>query len=64
MCDTGGVLNRVTHFYTFPSLAARAQIRKALAGDAQWQSYIDQARPFVSHQACSAVVRDGRGGSG
>ncbi len=51
MCDTGGVLNRVTHFYSYPSLAARADVRVALAADQQWQKdYIDRARPFVAHQ--------------
>jgi hypothetical protein len=63
VCDTGGVLNRVTHFYSFPSLAARADIRKSLAANAQWQSYIDQARPFVAHQARPAAACHLRRGS-
>ena len=50
VCDTGGVLNQVTHFYSFPSLAARAGIRSTLAANKEWQRYIDQARPFVAHQ--------------
>lgn len=50
VCDTGGVLNQVTHFYSFPSLAVRAGIRSTLAANKEWQRYIDQARPFVAHQ--------------
>lgn len=50
MCDTGGVLNRVTHYYTFPSFPARAVVRKELAENAEWQGYIDRARQFVAHQ--------------
>jgi hypothetical protein len=52
VCDTGGVLNRVTHLYSYDSLEQRADVRRALAADAQWQhSYIDAAREFVAHQA-------------
>jgi hypothetical protein len=52
VCDAGGVLNRVTHFYSYDSLAQRAAVRQTLAGDAEWQrDYIDQARPYVAHQA-------------
>ena len=37
VCDTGGVLNRVTHFYAYESLAQRASVRQALAADRVWQ---------------------------
>lgn len=54
--DTGGELNRVVHLYAYESLAAREEMSAAAAASAEWQAYIDAARPHVQRQESRVMV--------
>jgi hypothetical protein len=54
-CDTGGALNKVTHFYAYKDLEEREERRSAAAGNAQWQEFIAASRPHVQHQVGARV---------
>lgn len=49
-CDTGSMLNRVTHFYHFQDLNERERVRKAMAANPEWQQFIDESRPGLQMQ--------------
>eukprot|EP01025_Chloroclados_australasicus_P034482 TRINITY_DN3521_c0_g1_i3.p1 TRINITY_DN3521_c0_g1~~TRINITY_DN3521_c0_g1_i3.p1 ORF type:complete len:259 (-),score=21.41 TRINITY_DN3521_c0_g1_i3:323-1099(-) len=46
-CETGGILNRVIHFYYYEDLEVRDKVRGALARNEQWQNYLLETKPFV-----------------
>ena len=50
MCDTGGELNKVTHFYAYESMAQREALRLAAARSQEWVAYVDAGRKFMSKQ--------------
>eukprot|EP00899_Mesostigma_viride_P007460 jgi/Mesvir1/16715/Mv15106-RA.1 len=59
-CDTGGVLNKVTHMYAFDSMTQRDQVRAALAGHDGWQQqYINAVRPHVAAQESKIMMEMG-----
>lgn len=49
-CDTGSVLNRVTHFYHYKDLDERERVRKTMAENPEWQEFIDKSRPGLQMQ--------------
>lgn len=56
-CDTGGVLNRVLHFYHYVDLEARDVVRRGAASNAEWRDeYIPHTRQFVSQQESSIYL--------
>ena len=50
-CDTGGVLNRVVHFYHYNDFDHRDAHRAAAAASREWQEgYLAHSRPCCSQQ--------------
>lgn len=56
LTETGGALNTVHHMYEYESLAARAEVRKVLAGDAEWAAHLADTTPSIA-SAQSEVFR-------
>lgn len=56
-CDTGGVLNRVLHFYYYKDLETRDIARRGAASNIEWRDeYIPHTRQFVSQQESSIYL--------
>ena len=49
-CDTGGELNKVTHFYSYNDMAQREAVRAAAAREQEWAAYVDAGRDFIQKQ--------------
>ena len=46
--EAGGQLATVKHLYSHRSMAARAETRRAMGGDGDWQGYLSAAMPCVA----------------
>ena len=55
-CESGGVLNRVTHLYVYSSWAERVAARSALLDNAAWTNYVTSVRPFVQTQESELLL--------
>lgn len=56
-CDTGGVVNRVVHLYTYADFDERDRCRRGSAGNAVWQEeYLPESRKCVQSQESSIYV--------
>jgi len=57
LSDTGGMLNRASHFYHYEGgLEERELLRAAQAKDEEWKSFLAKSRPHVATQASSVWV--------
>ena len=56
LVETGGVLNRVVHFWEYDDLDHRSAVRAQLAGDEGFVDYFGQIRPWLRQQS-SVLVR-------
>ena len=57
VCDTGGVLNRVVHFYHYRDFDHRDSVRQAVAADKAWQEqYLDNSRRTLSMQVSTLLT--------
>ena len=45
--ETGGILNRMVHFYAYESLDHRDKCRKAMLQEQQWSDFLQRSRPYV-----------------
>lgn len=59
-CDTGGELNKVTHFYSYESMMEREAARKVAAQDPQWAAYVDAGRNYMQKQVSAGTFRQPR----
>ena len=51
VCDTGGTLNRVLHFYHYDNFDQRDAARRTAAKTPAWSSdFLPKSRQYVSHQ--------------
>lgn len=56
-CDTGGALNRVTHFYHYRDHSHRDACRRGAAESRAWQDdYLTASRRCVTSQASSIYM--------
>jgi NIPSNAP len=61
VCDTGGIMNQVTHFYHYRNFEHRDQVRRILAQHQDWQSdYIDASRTTVSNQVSISYTTEAK----
>ena len=51
-----GPLNTVVHLWGYKDLAHRAEVRKALADDAAWQTAVGRLVPLLQTQASTILV--------
>eukprot|EP00884_Botryococcus_braunii_P003301 jgi/Botrbrau1/12972/Bobra.154_2s0021.1 len=57
VCDTGGIMNQVTHLYHYRDFDHRDAVRRRLNQHQDWQSnYIDASRTIVSLQQSQILV--------
>lgn len=56
--ETGGVLNKVVHFYAYEDFDRRHAARKAIAKHPEWQSFLAESRKHVLGPQESKCMRE------